>query len=435
MRVRADRWYTTLATVPLAMKPTIEVSMIVKDGAPVLARCLRSVSSFVDRILVGDTGSTDESMRVARDFGAEVISIPWEQDFSRARNHLLKLRRCDWILVLDADEMLDGSGCARIRELIEATSVYAYHNPRWNYMRDTSTRLGFQAARPNPVLIEEARAYPAYVPLPTTRLFRSHPGIYYEGCVHETVTRRLAALHLATGRADFVLHHFGHADDTEAERLKKNDLYQVLSKEKLKTNANDPQALIEMGLAELEHAQRPAVALAYFDRACQLSPESAAGWLFAGVCLVRLLRLPEALERLDRAANLGMRTAVYYQAMGDAQFHACRYAEAREAYMQVAALGEASPLSEAKQGASEVHLGLVQEGIRRMKQAVDDAPAFSELYDILATGALLGGDFELAARTAEARLRMGNTTEFHFQLASLLQAQLRERQITQSAPM
>ncbi len=202
--------------------------MIVKDGAPVLGRCLKSVALFADRIVVGDTGSRDGSAEIARSFGAEVIPIPWEEDFSMARNRVLRERKCDWVLVLDADEMLDGAAAKRIRELIEAPAVAAYHNPRWNYMRDTSTRLGFQAARPNPVVIEEARPYPAYVLLPTTRLFRGNPEVYYEGCVHETVTRRLAALELPTERADFVVHHFGHAEDADADRQRKNDVYQSL---------------------------------------------------------------------------------------------------------------------------------------------------------------------------------------------------------------
>jgi tetratricopeptide (TPR) repeat protein len=409
------------------MKPTIELSMIVKDGAAVLDRCLRSVSSFIDRIVIGDTGSVDESAAIARAFGAEVIAIPWEQDFSRARNRVLEQRKCDWILVLDADEMLDGAAGARIRELIKSAHVHAFDNWRWNYMLDSSTRLGFQPARPNPFVMGEARRYPAYVPSLTTRLFRNHPGIYYEGCVHETVTRRLAALRLDAARADFVVHHFGHAEDAEAERAKKNDLYQALGEKKLKSSPDDPQALFEMGLSELEHARRPAAALVHFEHACRLHPGYAAGWLFAGVCLVRLNKLPEALERLEHAGSLGLRNAVFYQALGDAHFHAGRYAEARAAYAQVAGLGEDSPLSAAKMGASEVHLGSARQGIERMQRAVASAPGFPELYDILAAGALLGGDVELAAQTAQARLRIGRPTEFHMRLAAVLEAQLAAR--------
>ncbi len=407
------------------MKTTIELSMIVKDGGPVLARCLKSAAPFVDRIVIGDTGSTDDSAAIARDFGAEVFLIPWEQDFSRARNRLLAQRKCDWILILDADEMLDPSAGGRIRALLQSPSIFAWQNPRWNYMRDMSARLGFQSTRPNPVLLEESRAYPGYVPLPTTRLFRSHPGIYYEGCVHETVMHRLDALHLPTAAADFVVHHFGTAEDPEDARKQKDQLYQVLGEKKLVANPNDPQALIELGLAELEHARRPAAALSHFERACQVSPQSAAAWLYAGACLVRLSRLPEAMARLDRAAALGNRNELFYQTLGDAHFHARRYAEARSAYQQVANMGEGSPLSEAKLGACDVHLGSVEQGIARMRKAVAEAPAFGELYDILAAGALLAGNVQLAAKTAQDRLVIGTPTDFHFQLATLLQNQLR----------
>jgi len=84
-------------------------------------------------------------------------------------------------------------------------------------------------------------------------------------------------------------------------------------------------------------------------------------------------------------------------------------------------------LSEAKRGAAEVRLGRAKEGIARMRKAVSSAPAFGELYDILATGALLGGDLQLAADTAAARLKLGKTTEFHEQLAAVLEMQLRQQ--------
>jgi tetratricopeptide (TPR) repeat protein len=309
-----------------------------------------------------------------------------------------------------------------------AAKVGAYENWRWNYVRDLNTRLGARPAKKNPGLLGAAQEYPAYVPTLTTRLFRRHAGVYYEGSVHESLTGRLAALGLATGRADFVVHHFGFGEDAKTARLEKNELYQALGKMKLEAHPDDPQAWFEMGLGKLEHARRPAAALGYFERACQLDSQFAAGWLFAGVCLIRLGRLPEAQERLGRTAELGLRNAVYYQALGDAHFHAAHYAEAREAYAQVALMGEASPLSTAKLGASEVHLGEVDQGIRHMQEAVASDPGFGELYDILAAGALLGGYVRLAADTAEARLELGTPKELHFQLAAALQEQLGERE-------
>lgn len=407
------------------MKPTVELSMIVKDGAPVLARCLASAAPFVDRIVIGDTGSTDDSVAIARSFGAEVILIPWEQDFAQARNRMLAQRKCDWVLILDADEMLDPVGGAEIRRLIENPSVFAYHNPRWNYMRDMSARLGFQTAKTNPYLLEEARTFPSYVSLPTTRLFRGHSGIYYEGCVHETVTKRVAQLQLPTACADFIVHHFGHAEDDKAERKQKDEFYQALGEKKLASNPDDPQALIELGLAELEHSHRPAIAFMHFSRACQLSPQSPVPWLFSAACLIQLNKFTDAFKCLHQSASLGLRNALYYQTLGDACFHAGHYAEARAAYTQVAHRGESSPLSEAKLGACEIHVGLTEHGLRRIQKAVDAAPTFGELYDILATSALLAGDIELASEAAQSRTRLGDLTDFHVELAALLENQRR----------
>jgi hypothetical protein len=90
-------------------------------------------------------------------------------------------------------------------------------------------------------------------------------------------------------------------------------------------------------------------------------------------------------------------------------------------------------LISAKLGACEVHLGSAREGIRRMQQAVASAPDFGELYDILAAGALLGGDVELAAQTAEARLQVGTPTEFHHRLATLLKEHFAAQQREQAA--
>ena len=87
--------------------PTVGLSMIVKNGAQSLGLCLQSVSGMVSQIVVADTGSTDNSADIARQFGATVVSVPWENHFANARNAALALMQTDWVLVLDADEELD----------------------------------------------------------------------------------------------------------------------------------------------------------------------------------------------------------------------------------------------------------------------------------------------------------------------------------------
>lgn len=90
--------------------PTLAAVLIVRNEARCIARCLESVRPWVDRIVALDTGSTDDTPRLAEDCGAQVHHLAWPDDFSAARNHALDLAAADWHLVLDADEWIETGG-------------------------------------------------------------------------------------------------------------------------------------------------------------------------------------------------------------------------------------------------------------------------------------------------------------------------------------
>jgi glycosyltransferase involved in cell wall biosynthesis len=252
----------------------IELSMIVKNGASTLRRCLDSVAGAVNRILIGDTGSTDESAEIAQAYGAEVVRVPWQDDFSKARNAVLAQAQCDWILVLDADEMLDKAGVIELRRTVADAKpdVFGYDIWRWNYVRELHTRSAEQGALPDPVVLEATRPYPAYVRSLNTRLFRRHPQIRFERPVHETVAGCMDDQKFRRSQASFVIHHFGLGEDRDEVRKQKNELYQRLGQQQILSNPFDGRAYFELGLGELEHYRRPKEALDYFLKAEALSP-------------------------------------------------------------------------------------------------------------------------------------------------------------------
>ena len=100
--------------------PTLSLALIVKNESRCLARCLRSVQPIVHEIVVVDTGSTDDTLRIARDFNAHVSFFSWVNDFSAARNHSLAQTTRDWILVLDADEFASEALAREIPEFIRS---------------------------------------------------------------------------------------------------------------------------------------------------------------------------------------------------------------------------------------------------------------------------------------------------------------------------
>ena len=82
--------------------PSIAATLIVRNEARCIARCLESVVPWVDRMVVLDTGSTDDTVAIAKAAGAEVHHLPWPDSFSIARNHVLDLADSDWSLMLAA---------------------------------------------------------------------------------------------------------------------------------------------------------------------------------------------------------------------------------------------------------------------------------------------------------------------------------------------
>lgn len=88
--------------------------MIARNEARCLARCLESARPHVDELLVVDTGSTDDTPRIALACGARLEQFAWIDDFSAARNFALAQTEAPWRLVLDADEWIEeGGACLR----------------------------------------------------------------------------------------------------------------------------------------------------------------------------------------------------------------------------------------------------------------------------------------------------------------------------------
>jgi tetratricopeptide (TPR) repeat protein len=172
-------------------EPLLTAAMIVRDEASHLPACLESIRDVVDEIVIVDTGSTDETVSIARSFGARVHIHPWREDFAAARNTGLELARGTWILYIDADERLRPISSELVRARLErATDValrvrlkpFAGSTPYWEY-----------------------------------RLWRSHPRIRFAGVMHEKVTPSIGALvaedRMTVGDSDLFIDHIGYDGD------------------------------------------------------------------------------------------------------------------------------------------------------------------------------------------------------------------------------
>ncbi len=109
-------------------RPRLSVAMIVRDEQEVLAESIASVGTIADEIVVLDTGSTDRTPELAAELGATVHRMPWENDFSAARNHCLRFVSGNWVLWLDAGERILSQHAADLRRFLneQADSAKAY---------------------------------------------------------------------------------------------------------------------------------------------------------------------------------------------------------------------------------------------------------------------------------------------------------------------
>src|ERR1017187_5599290 len=97
----------------------LSLCMIVKNEERNLPRCLDSVRDLAGELIIVDTGSTDETSRIAAGYRAEVIPFDFTTvDFAAARNCAIARARGRWILVLDADETVDRASVPIVERLV-----------------------------------------------------------------------------------------------------------------------------------------------------------------------------------------------------------------------------------------------------------------------------------------------------------------------------
>jgi tetratricopeptide (TPR) repeat protein len=169
----------------------LSLCMIVKDEEEMLPRCLAAVAPAVDEIVIVDTGSTDRTIEIARAHNATVIEKPWTGSFSEARNASFDAATGDWIIYLDADEVLVADDVDRLRNLTGRTWREAFYVVETSYTGE----LGDGAAMTNNAL----------------RVFRNRPHYRFEGRLHEQIAHNLPLY--AAGRVEqssVRVEHYGY---------------------------------------------------------------------------------------------------------------------------------------------------------------------------------------------------------------------------------
>lgn len=146
----------------------ISLAMIVKDEEDVIGRCLASVKDIADEIIIVDTGSTDKTKEIVAQYTDKIFDFKWVDDFSKARNFSFSKATKDYILWLDADDVIMPEDYEKFiklkKDLDDSVDIYMM---KYNYALDKDG---------NPTWVQERE-----------RLLRRQKNYHWVSPIHEVI--------------------------------------------------------------------------------------------------------------------------------------------------------------------------------------------------------------------------------------------------------
>lgn len=216
----------------------ISLVMMVKNEARGILGCLEQVQHLVDEYVIVDTGSTDNTLEIVKDFAktahvpVKILEYNWEDNYSTPRNFGKYYATQHWILVLDADERF---GLDAVKEIFRVSETEC----------DLFT---FKIAN----ILDASTKPPKVAPTRNTRMFKNIPEFFYTGLIHETIDDSVIAYRkkhkMFVMESVFVMNHYGYLISKEKNR-KKLDYYESINLKQIElTDGMDARPFFNLAL-------------------------------------------------------------------------------------------------------------------------------------------------------------------------------------------
>lgn len=285
--------------------------LIVKNEAKYLNKCVESAQNIVSQIIIVDTGSSDETVKIAKLLTKDFYQIDFKNDFSKARNYALQYVITPWILFLDADESFELTDAINLLNYIEKLpkSVWGCNLTRYNFFGTG----GWYTSK-------------------NLKVFRNIPVIKYEGSVSESVKCSIKNNGGEITDAPVILNHYGHCRGIES-RNNKAHFYFKLMQEEVVQEPNNSRLIGYMGMI-LRTLGRFDEALKIAQHGIALTPDSP----HSHYCLAQVFRstgrLEEALKHYKIALELKQNDPTILNMIGLMNMSLQFYDEAEGAFLK-----------------------------------------------------------------------------------------------------
>lgn len=212
----------------------LSACLIVKNEEKRLAQCLDSLKLIADQIVVVDTGSGDRTVAIAKQYSCQVFYFEWGDDFSQARNFAIAQAKGKWILVIDADEVLEQGAIKVLKDVMLVDDCLAV-----NLLR---VEVG---AKQSPFSL-------------VLRLFRNHAAIKFFGIYHESIDQSIVDIqkqepHWQVVNIELpVLSHYGYME-SEIQAKQKSEFAKKLMEKHLQQFPNDSYMLNKLAALHINN--------------------------------------------------------------------------------------------------------------------------------------------------------------------------------------
>ncbi|MBM5604923.1 glycosyltransferase [Listeria seeligeri] len=236
------------------MRPLISICMIVKNEAHILRQSLASFRKFTEEIIIVDTGSTDETKKIAKEFTDFVYDFEWTGNFSDARNFAATKATGKWIMAIDADECLEEESYLKLKKQLKLQTESIY-------MAQIISFTG-----------EKGRVTTTnHMP----RIYKNDGTICFRGVIHEQL-EAVDKHSIEAGIADVKIYHYGYMSEIVEKQGKSNRNLRLLEKE-VKNNKDSGFVHFNIG-QEMNRLGKKEEALKEFSEAFRLRDDNQYIW-------------------------------------------------------------------------------------------------------------------------------------------------------------
>lgn len=300
-------------------QPRLSLCMIVRDAERTLPTCLASIRPWVDELVVVDTGSVDQTLYIAAQFGARLFHFPWCDDFSAARNESLRHARGEWLFWMDADDTIDETNGRKLRQL-----AYQEHD----------TSIGGYVMQVHCPAGDGASDYTAVDHL---KLFRNRSEMQFEGRIHEQILPAIRRIGDEIAWTDIFVTHSGSDQSAEGRRKKHERDLRILHLDN-RERPDHPFVLFNLGMTYADmgrHDQAVQWLQRSIDRAQPTESHLRKAYALLVASFHQLAQFVEAetscdqgLQLFPRDAELSFRRAMLAHEAGHLELAARAYRQA-----------------------------------------------------------------------------------------------------------